>query len=47
MGLLAHISLATLIYCYVDKVASEEASVKIYVLITFHMRMIVHGVQRL
>lgn len=47
MGLLVHISLATLIYCYVDKVASEEASVKIYVLVTFLMRMTVHGVQRL
>lgn len=47
MGLLVHISLATLIYCYVDKVASEEASVKIYVLVIFHMCVTVRGVQRL
>lgn len=39
MDLLLHVSLASAIYCYVDKVASEEASVKIYVLVTFHIHM--------
>lgn len=45
-GVLLRINLASTIYSYVDKIASEF-SVKIYVLVAFHIQLTLHGVQRL